>query len=108
MILSWKRKKEMNQKSDVATKTVPVVMSDGTVENYDEHFIITDKVNCVSGGDLFHYCMDCQSLKFELQHGDGILYGMTKKDAKKEGKTECGECSRNLYLFEHDRKDEMT
>ena len=87
---------------------VSVTMPDGTIEEYPKHFIITDKVNCVScGGEFYHYCLDCECLEWELGKSDGIIRGMTIKDAKKEGKSVCGDCDRNLYLYNHGRAEEM-
>ncbi len=85
-------------------RKISVVMPDGTVDEYPEDFIITDKTNCiVCNSNYYHFKFDCCRLQWEKEHGDDTIKGMTIKDAKKAGKSVCDECDHNLYLFNHGR-----
>ena len=87
---------------------VSVTMPDGSIEEYPKKFIITDKVNCVTGGGkCYHYCLDCECLEWELGQSDGIMRGMIIKDARKQGLSVCIGCDRDLYLFNHGRMEDM-
>lgn len=86
------------------TKTVQVHMADGTIQDYPEHFMITDKINCViCNSALYHTSLDCECLRWEMQNSSEPLNGMTIKDAKAMKKTFCQECSRVDYNFRHGR-----
>ena len=81
-------------------KTIPVLMPDGTIEEYDEHFIITDGRNCVSClGEFYHTSFDCENLKWEISRKQPPLQGMLIADAKKQKMTYCYNCSRDLHEY---------
>lgn len=101
-------KKEVETSKSTTTTTpitpkhimIPVLMQDGTVQDYPQDFIITDKVNCVvCMGKYYHTSLDCDSLKWELKNSDLKLKGMDVKEAKKQGMIYCADCSSDLYHF---------
>lgn len=106
-----KNVQDLKEKFTNSKNTVKVYMPDGTIDSYDEHFIITDKIHCVTSfTEFYHYCLDCRNLHWELMQSesDGKMHGMTIKEAKSQGKIVCRNCDRNLYLYNHDRWEEMT
>lgn len=102
----------LNKKNEPSSNVVPknkvsVLMQDGTIEKYDEKFIITDGENCVvCNSKFYHTSLDCENLKFEMKSGEQ-LKAMFIKDAKKENFTYCANCSRENYLYKHDRLNEL-
>ena len=87
---------------------VPVIMLDGSTEYYPEDFIIGDGKNCVVCMDgFYHTSLRCESLKWELNKFGGERKAMLISDAKKEKRTYCQKCSRDKYLVEHGRSDEV-
>lgn len=99
----FKKKKEETPKP----KTVSVTWENGTVEEYPENFIITDKENCcVCMDGYYHTSLDCEHLKWEHTHSGLGFRAMTIKEAKKQKRTYCQDCSRELYLYEHDRLED--
>lgn len=86
---------------------IPVLMQDGTIEQYAKSFIITDDVNCViCNSKFYHTSLDCECLLYETNSGEQ-LKALTVKEAKKQGFTYCYPCSREKYLFNHGRLDEV-
>lgn len=86
--------------------TVSIIMPDGSVEEYNEHFMITDGINCViCQGKFYHTSLDCESLKWEHMNCDAPFKGMTVKDAKSAKMTYCQTCSRENYLHRHGRDE---
>ena len=86
--------------------TLTIKMMDGSFEDYDRHFMITDGKNCViCKGELYHTSLDCECLAWEMAHCDNMLQGMTIKDAKAQNMIYCNDCSMENYLYRHGRSD---
>ena len=104
-LFPWKKKETPSNHISPA-RTVSVLMSDGTIDEYPENFLITDKVNCViCNSNCYHFALDCEHLKWETEQGDPQIKGLTIKEAKKMGKYACMDCDRELYLFNHDENE---
>ena len=89
-------------------KMLDILMQDGTIQQYPESFYITDGINCVvCMGQYYHTSLDCENLAWERQHSSEKLKGMYVKDAKSQKMTYCADCSRENYLREHGREDEI-
>ena len=105
-LFSWKKDKKSQNENIVETPTVSVVMTDGNIEKYPEHFMITDGENCViCDSHCYHTSLDCDNLKWEQSNSDKPLVASSIKDAKKQGKVYCQNCSRENYLFRHGRSE---
>lgn len=88
--------------------TLQIRMPDGSLEEYDLHFMITDGINCVvCMGKYYHTSLDCESLKWEHMNCDSEYKGMTIKAAKDLKMIYCYDCSRENYLHRHGRDDEI-
>lgn len=84
------------------TRMIKVLMQDGSMMEYDEHFIITDKTNCVickSDCKIYHTSLDCENLRWERENCSEPLRAYTVKDAKKQGFVHCMNCSTDLYHY---------
>lgn len=90
------------------TPKVSVLMQDGTIEEYPKNFIITDGMNCaVCMGKVYHTSLDCENLEWEMSNCAEKLRGMDVSEAKRKKMAYCSNCSRQLYLWEHGREDEI-
>ncbi len=88
-------------------KMIEVSMPDGTIQKYPEGFMITDGNCVVCSSDLYHTSLNCENLKWEMEHSNNILIGMSRKDAAKKKLGYCMNCSRENYLLRHGREDEI-
>ena len=85
-----------------------ITMQDGKTQEYDNHFIITDKLNCVHcNSPYYHFNFNCDWLKNEYFSSDEPVKALTIKDAKAKGLVACMDCDRDLYLFNHGRQGEI-
>lgn len=104
----FKKKEEPKTQPTAQPKPVPkikVIMQDGKEEEYPEHFLITDKINCVvCDSHVYHFSLDCENLKWETKQHSLPIKASTIKDEKKSGRTVCMNCDRELYLFNHPEK----
>ena len=72
-------------------KKYSVLMQDGTIEEYDERFYITDGKNCVvCNSGYYHTHFDCVSLHIEAYEHQ--IKAMDVLDAKKQHYEFCPEC----------------
>lgn len=100
--LFGKKEKSPTNTHDPLPLKFPVLMMDGSIENYDEHFIITDSIHCVvCQGKSYHTSFDCENLKWEMQNSDFQLRGVEIAMAKKQKMVYCAYCSRENYLYKH-------
>ncbi len=102
-LFSWRKKKVVeNTQSTPPARTVSVLMQDGKVEEYPEHFIINDGKNCVVCNKDFkryHTSLDCEFLKTEMSSGEQ-LKAFNIHDAERLGLNYCYECQKEKELFE--------
>lgn len=93
-------KKKKDKKIEVPTITpapkpepfIPVLMLDGTIEEYHPRFHIEDKKNCIiCNSDDYHTFFACKSLKEEMKSGKQVK-AMLIREAEKQGFYYCYEC----------------
>jgi hypothetical protein len=93
--LLLKKSKKDNKKTVYTPpkpKMLPILMQDGTVEEYPENFRITDGKNCVvCDSGYYHTNLDCDRLRIERHSGNQVT-GMFVRDARKEHYEFCPEC----------------
>lgn len=93
----FQRKKKTEE---IIERTVPVLMKDGTIEEYSEHFIITDGKNCViCKSKLYHTSLDCEYLKVEMSDGTQVR-ASNVYDAERKGFEYCYNCKKEKELIE--------
>lgn len=81
-------------------RTIPILMQDGTVEEYPDTFMITDGINCVyCTGDMYHTHFDCEFFRDELSWNHQAK-GMYIRDAERKGIYQCYECKRITEVME--------
>lgn len=94
------KKKSVDQEQTAPAKMIPVLMKNGVVEEYPEHFIISDKKNCVvCSGKMYHTSLDCSFLKTEMNGGTQVK-AMKIYDANAHGFDYCYECQKEMELNE--------
>ena len=72
-------------------KKFSVLMQDGTIEEYDERFFITDGKNCVvCDSGYYHTFFDCRTLQIEAFNNQ--IRAMDVREAKKQHYEYCPEC----------------
>lgn len=100
-LFAWKKKKDVEHtQTTPPAKTVSVLMQDGKVEEYPEHFMITDGKNCVAcSGKLYHTSLDCKYLRDEMLGGRQVK-AFNVHDAERQGMEYCYECQKEKDLFE--------
>lgn len=96
LILNLFKKKEVEQMPKI--KAVSVLMKDGTLKEYPEHFMITDGKNCVvCNSKLYHTSLDCSFLRTEMNENTQIR-AMKIYDAQAQYFEYCYECQKNLNI----------
>lgn len=105
-ILRIIKKKDFEDARAGKSNNVPVIMPDG-IELLDKYFMFWDRKHCVKcNTDFYHTYLDCADLKDEMKSGEPLRC-IEIKEAKANKMTYCATCSRALWLFEHDRSDEI-
>ncbi len=100
-LFPWKKNKTSIESVNIPAKTVSVLMQDGSVEEYPEHFIITDDKNCVvCNSKLYHTSLDCNYLQTEMSSGTQVK-AMKIYDAEAQCFEYCYECQKEREI--HDR-----
>ena len=88
------------------TITHPVIMFDGSAENYPKDYIITDGENCViCNSDYYHTSLGCENLLWEQSNSGEPFKAFKIKEAKAKKMTYCYNCSSELYHF---KKGDLT
>lgn len=73
------------------SELIPVLMQNGTIEQYDPNFVITDNVNCmVCSSKYYHTRFDCHFFRSEIIGNQARA--MYIKDAIKQGYNTCSNC----------------
>ena len=71
---------------------IPVLMQDGTIEEYSENFYINDGKNCVvCDSGYYHLHFNCRNLRIERYSGKQVT-GMDVREARKQHYELCPEC----------------
>ena len=95
-LFSWKKKQE-NTKT--APKMIPVLMKNGEIEEYPEHFVISDGKNCViCNSRLYHTSLDCEHLKMEMSGGNQVK-AMKIYDAQAQCFEYCYDCQKENEFY---------
>ena len=70
-------------------KMIPVIMMDGSIEEYHPHFQITDGKHCIvnEGKSIYHTHFDCPKIDLSIP-----LHGMVIYDAEREYMEKCYNC----------------
>lgn len=86
---------------DSSLKPVKVLMSDGTIEEYDALFHITDGVNCMvcDGSPFYHTHMNCETIQSAVKHGFKIR-AMEIYEANLKMIDKCYQCQQKDELDE--------
>ena len=110
MKLSDLFKKNEPQPVAPTPKMMQIMMPDGTPKDFPEHYLISDKENCVACPDypfeqykLYHIYLNCEGLKYESSKTGKIPQACKIKDMKSQGFTLCSTCSRAEYNQRHGR-----
>ena len=75
----------------IKADTIPVLMQDGAIEQYDPNFVITDHINCmVCSSKYYHTRFDCLFFRSEIIGNQARA--MYIKDAIKQGYNTCNNC----------------
>lgn len=80
---------------DKSNKPVRVLMFDGTIEEYDSRYHITDGVNCMvfDGSPFYHLHMDCEDIQSAVRHGFQIR-AMKIREAESKCMDKCYQCQK--------------
>lgn len=86
---------ENEPEADKSIKPVRVLMLDGTTEEYDGMFHITDGINCMvcDGSPFYHTHMDCETIQDAVRHGFRIR-AMEIYEANHKGIDKCYQCQK--------------
>ena len=70
-------------------KMIPVIMMDGSIEEYHPHFHITDGKHCIvnEGKSIYHTHFDCPKIDLSIP-----LHGMKIYDAECQCMEKCYNC----------------